>query len=133
MLIADKWRKDKMKDATVAKLALQAATFYETALQSAEGSGAFDRVIVPFEQKLGTPLRSLHQAWTTHLQVKKHHFSAAAQYRASAECKGAGKYGEEIARLQLAEASVKKGMEHSLFKHASSYVQGDMKVRARIC
>ncbi|KAJ3050740.1 pH-response regulator protein palA/rim20 [Rhizophlyctis rosea] len=107
------WHKavvDKLKDAIVAKLAMQAATFYETASQSAEGSGAFDKT------------------WTTHLQVKKHHFNAAAQYRGSAECKGAGRYGEEIARLQLAQASVKKGMEHYLFKHALPHVQGDMKV-----
>ncbi|KAJ3037268.1 Rhophilin, Rho GTPase binding protein [Rhizophlyctis rosea] len=98
-----------MKDGIVAKLAMQAADFYESANETATAAGVFDK------------------AWTTQLQVKKYHFIAAAQYRKSVESQNAGKYGEEIARLQIAQSHVMKAMDSTLFKHASSYVQGDLK------
>ncbi|TPX67068.1 hypothetical protein SpCBS45565_g04044 [Spizellomyces sp. 'palustris'] len=100
---------DKMKDGIIARLAAQAAEFYDLAHQSAVGAGVFT------------------ESWLVHMQIKSNHFRAAAQYRKSQECLASGKYGEEIARLQSAQVYVKKAMDNALYKKASSYVQSDLK------
>jgi programmed cell death 6-interacting protein len=43
--------------------------------------------------------------------VKQLHFEAAAQYRLSQEDLEKSRYGEEIARLKVAEACAKKGLD----------------------
>ena len=43
--------------------------------------------------------------------MKQLHFEAAAQYRLSQEDLEKSRYGEEIARLKVAEACAKKGLD----------------------
>ncbi|KAI9098591.1 BRO1-like domain-containing protein [Phlyctochytrium arcticum] len=100
---------DKMKDAVIARLAAQVAMFYEQAHTNAVSSGVF------------------HDSWLVQMDIKVHHFKAAAQFRQSQVCLAAGKYGEEIARLQAAIGHVKKALNSSSFKKTSSYVQSDLK------
>lgn len=45
------------------------------------------------------------------MQAKAFHFSAVSQYRKSCECISQNKYGEEIARLQVAERLVNSGLD----------------------
>ncbi|TPX34133.1 hypothetical protein SeMB42_g07358 [Synchytrium endobioticum] len=104
------WQKavgDKKSDATIAKLAAQVAEYYDAAHYQAASSNVFT------------------QPWLTHLHVKTLHFNAAAQYRKACEAFSTGKYGEEIARLQLAESCVKKASE--FHKHLGSAVSNDLK------
>lgn len=70
--------------------------------------------------------------WLAHIQTKAHHFKAAAQYRQARFCLNENKYGEEIARLQLANSYIKRAMDGGSFKKASTYVQQDIKVSFRI-
>ncbi|KAI8817046.1 BRO1-like domain-containing protein [Fimicolochytrium jonesii] len=101
---------DKMKDAVIARLAAQAAEYYDVAHQSAVGaSGTFT------------------DAWAGQMQIKANHFRAAAQYRKALDCQGTAKYGEGVARLQYALGFIKKAMEGSSFKKATQYVQADLK------
>ncbi|KAJ3182011.1 pH-response regulator protein palA/rim20 [Geranomyces variabilis] len=100
---------DKMKNLIVAKLAAQAADYYEQAYQSATAAGIFS------------------DAWTVQMQIKGNHFHAASQYRKSIDCGQPGTYGEEIARLQAALGYVKKAMDSSSYKKATTYVQADLK------
>lgn len=51
------------------------------------------------------------KGWLVHLQVKSWHFQAAAEFRKSSECMSQNKYGEEIARLQVAQEYIKKGLD----------------------
>jgi len=51
------------------------------------------------------------QNWIAHLNVKQLHFEAAAQYRLSQEELEKSRYGEEIARLRVAEGLTKKGID----------------------
>ncbi|KAL1921126.1 uncharacterized protein VTP21DRAFT_10842 [Calcarisporiella thermophila] len=87
----------QMKDGVIAKLAGKVADFYEIAYEGATNSAV---------SQLFT------QPWIVQMQVKGLHFNAAAQYRKSCECISQNKYGEEIARLQLAESYVKKGLDY---------------------
>ena len=47
------------------------------------------------------------------MTIKKAHFAAAAQYRRSIDDLAANRYGEEIGRLRVADAVVKKALETS--------------------
>ena len=57
--------------------------------------------------------------WITHINAKKLHFYAAAQYRKSNDAvsgnTGNAHYGEEVARLQEALRSVNKALEKKNF------------------
>ena len=55
------------------------------------------------------------------------HFEAAAQYRLSQEDLEKSRYGEEIARLRVAEGLVKKGLDVNK-KGVSDAVISDLKV-----
>jgi programmed cell death 6-interacting protein len=61
------------------------------------------------------------------MTIKQIHFEAAAQWRMSREELNKGKYGEEIARLKLAESLAKKGL--SAAKGVADAVAGDLRVR----
>ncbi|KAJ9095781.1 hypothetical protein QFC20_006576 [Naganishia adeliensis] len=89
---------EKYKNGLIAKLAIQVSGFYEAALTTAaEGP---------------TPTAHYFPAsWTSHVTVKRYHFEAAAQYRLSMDDLEKGRYGEEIARLQLAETMAKKALD----------------------
>jgi programmed cell death 6-interacting protein len=60
------------------------------------------------------------------MTIKRWHFAAAAQYRKSCEDLGANRYGDELGRLRLAEANVKKAVD-SPKKGTSDALQGDLK------
>ena len=98
---------DKKTDATIAKLAAKVADYYDAAHYQAVSSSVFP------------------QQWIIHVHVKNLHFNAAAQYRKGCEALSAGKYGEEIARLHLAESHVKKAMEYH--KQLGAAVLNDLK------
>ncbi|TPX32747.1 hypothetical protein SmJEL517_g04211 [Synchytrium microbalum] len=109
------WQKavgDKKTDATIAKLAAKVSDFYDAAHFSAVASAVFS------------------QQWIIHVQVKSLHFNAAAQFRRGCEALAAGKYGEEIARLQIAEGHVKKAMEYQ--KQMAPAVLNDLKGLAAV-
>ncbi|CAO3677492.1 unnamed protein product [Umbelopsis ramanniana] len=95
------WQKaaiDHLRDGTIARLAIQVAEYYDSAYDLATNSS----------------ISGLYpQSWLSHMQIKTLHFKAAAQFRKATECISQNKYGEEIARLQLAESYVKKGLDMS--------------------
>ncbi|CAG8511892.1 16671_t:CDS:10 [Acaulospora morrowiae] len=107
------WKKavyEQFKDGTVAKLASQVSAYYDSAHELTTSN--------PDVSKM------LGQKWVTHLKVKSWHFMAAAEFRKSSECTGQNKYGEEIARLQVAESYVKRSFEQS--KHLGEAVLKDL-------
>ncbi|KAI8638127.1 ALIX V-shaped domain binding to HIV-domain-containing protein [Parasitella parasitica] len=92
------WQKaamDQLRDGTIARLALKIAEFYDTACELASNSSISS--VFPRE-------------WLTHMQIKALHFNAAAQFRKSCECISQDKYGEEVARLQLATDFVRRAL-----------------------
>ncbi len=100
---------DKMKDATVAKLAQGVHDLYASALKHAQIANVFPA------------------SFLSTIQVKQQHFAAAAQFRKACDCDDGGRYGEEIARLKLAEACIKKAQDKDLQKTASPVVLGDLR------
>ncbi|CDR39911.1 CYFA0S04e00474g1_1 [Cyberlindnera fabianii] len=85
------WQKafgDKVKDSLIARLALQVSDYYDQALKAVTHSEGF------------------RSEWVSHMTVKKCHFEAAAEYRASLVSVSSSKYGEEVARLQRAQKSI---------------------------
>ncbi|CAG8808105.1 36878_t:CDS:10, partial [Gigaspora margarita] len=107
------WQKavyEKLKDGNVAKLASQVSAYYEAAFELATNN--------PEVSKL------LGQNWLTHLQVKSWHFAAASEFRKSCECISQNKYGEEIARLRVAEGYVNRAFEQR--KHLREAVIKDL-------
>ena len=75
-----------MKDAIIAKVAAQAADFYQEAYRSVtnyEVKGLWDK------------------EWLTHLQCKQGYFIAASEYHQSQVNAAAGAYGEQVGRLQV--------------------------------
>ena len=68
------------------------------------------------------------QSWVSHITIKQMHFEAAAQYRLSQEDLEKNRYGEEIARLRVAEGLAKKGLDMSKSGVADAVIQ-DLKVR----
>ncbi|KAG0100609.1 pH-response regulator protein palA/rim20 [Podila epicladia] len=93
------WQKgalDQIKDGLISKLAGKVADYYDAAFEGATHSSM-------------TVLYS--SAWTNQMQAKAFHFNAVSQYRKACECISQNKYGEEIARLQMAERLVNCGLE----------------------
>ncbi|KAJ3022133.1 pH-response regulator protein palA/rim20 [Thoreauomyces humboldtii] len=99
---------DTMKDAVICRLATQAAEYYDLAAQNATSASVFT------------------EAWIVQMQIKANHFRGAAQYRKASECHASGMYGEQVGRLQVARSYVKKAMETSNYKKATTYVQKDL-------
>jgi programmed cell death 6-interacting protein len=98
--------KDKMKDATIARLAAKVSDYY-----SAAGDWAIKSDAISTE-------------WIHHMDAKHHHFAAAAQYRQSLDCLEKRKYGEEVARLRDSLACVNEALKES--KWVNKTVVGDM-------
>ncbi|KAG0166770.1 pH-response regulator protein palA/rim20 [Apophysomyces sp. BC1015] len=93
------WQKATMgqiRDGAIARLASKIAEFYDTAFELASNSSIQN--IFP-------------KQWLIHMQVKALHFNAAAQFRKSCECISQNKYGEEVARLQLANSHVRHAFD----------------------
>ncbi|KAL7311307.1 pH-response regulator protein palA/rim20, variant 2 [Mucor circinelloides] len=93
------WQKaamDQLRDGTIARLALKIAEYYDAACELASNSSISN--VYP-------------KCWLTHMQIKALHFNAAAQFRKSCECISQDKYGEEVARLQIASEFVKRAFD----------------------
>ncbi|KAI7906675.1 BRO1-like domain-containing protein [Cokeromyces recurvatus] len=93
------WQKaamDQLRDGTIARLALQIADFYDLAYM--QSANAAIQTVFP-------------STWIIHMQIKQLHFTAAAQFRKSCECISQDRYGEEIARLQLAAGFVRQAFD----------------------
>ncbi|KAK9466795.1 BRO1-like domain-containing protein [Lipomyces arxii] len=103
------WQKavlDVLKNSTIARLANQVSEYYAQASEAA----------------LRAP--AIRSEWLYHLSCKKHHFEAAAQYRASADCLAGHKYGQELARLQAALDACVLALADA--KHVAKPVKDDL-------
>ncbi|KAI7851287.1 ALIX V-shaped domain binding to HIV-domain-containing protein [Circinella umbellata] len=102
---------DQLRDGTIARLAIKIAEFYDAAYELATNSSTQN--VFP-------------KQWLTHMQVKALHFNAASQFRKACECISQNKYGEEVARLQIAHSLVKRGFDllKSYFPFSSSASSG---------
>ena len=87
---------DQLRDGTIARLAIKIAESYDAAYELATNSSTQN--VFP-------------KQWLTHMQVKALHFNAASQFRKACECISQNKYGEEVARLQIAHNLVKRGFD----------------------
>ncbi|BGP65975.1 hypothetical protein NBRC10512_007362 [Rhodotorula toruloides] len=98
------WQKavmDRLKNGSVAKLALRVAEFYQQAQQAANlaRAGTGSSAPFPFPEDI-----------SRYLAVKAAHFTAVAQYRRSIDDLGANRYGDELGRLQLADQQLKQAV-----------------------
>lgn len=80
--------RDKVKDSLVSRLAIQVSDFYAKVLANANRSEGF------------------RTEWIHHITVKRGHFQAAAEFRASVVSVSSSNYGEEVARLQRAKNAI---------------------------
>ncbi|GAA6037543.1 hypothetical protein JCM8097_008246 [Rhodosporidiobolus ruineniae] len=94
------WQKavrSRLKNNTVAKLALKASELYGAA------AGQADAAIVP--GVFGVPTDLIR-----YLQIKSAHFAGVAQYRRSLDDSDARRYGDQLGRLQLAEQRLREAV-----------------------
>jgi programmed cell death 6-interacting protein len=92
------WQKavmDGYRDASIAKLAARVSDLYDLAAEAGRYSHAISR------------------AWLHHMSAKHHHFAAAAQCRAAADCLEKRKFGEEIARINDALNCINEGLKET--------------------
>lgn len=89
-------RIDKRKNSIIAKVAAKVAEYYNAAYEGATHSNMSTLFTI---------------AWTSQMRAKALHFSAVAQYRLSCHSIGENKYGEEIARLMVAERLVNSALD----------------------
>ncbi|KAJ1949777.1 pH-response regulator protein palA/rim20, partial [Linderina pennispora] len=85
-----------MKDANVARIAMQVAEFYDAAIES--GSQ-------------GSLTSTIPAGWVDHFKVKRLFFLAEAQTKKANECLAGAHYGEEVARLQAAQELCNQAQE----------------------
>ncbi|BGP58258.1 hypothetical protein JCM8202_000980 [Rhodotorula sphaerocarpa] len=90
------WQKavmDRLKNGTVAKVAMHAAQLYQQARDAAEAiRSTADVASFAFADDL-----------TRHLAYKHAHFTAVAHYRRSLDDLGANRYGDELGRLRICD------------------------------
>ncbi|CAJ0831811.1 2172_t:CDS:10 [Entrophospora sp. SA101] len=99
------WQKaiyDNMKDGVIAKLASQVSHLYDIGYETASNNPEVTKL-------LGQLI--------THLNVKSWYFRAAAEFRKSNECISQNKYGEEIARLHVADGYIRRCLENKKLLH----------------
>ncbi|KAJ2991928.1 pH-response regulator protein palA/rim20 [Globomyces sp. JEL0801] len=85
----------KMKEGVLAKLAIQASTFYSVAHEIAKET----------------------ENWLCQMEAKKYHLAAMASLYKSTECELTGKYGERVAWLQESQSSIKSALDKSIVKY----------------
>lgn len=102
---------------TVAKLAKAVEDLYSQAVDEAKSA------------ELEEGIETFPRTWLNHITVKRHHFAAASQFRKSQDDLSASRYGDEIARLQLAETNVKSALAAAKkgLPTRSEAIQGDLK------
>ncbi|GAA5947758.1 hypothetical protein JCM3775_002946, partial [Rhodotorula graminis] len=96
------WQKavmDRLKNGTVAKVAMRVAELYAAARDAAELARAGSDNAQPF---------AFPEDIMRYLAVKHAHFTAVAHYRRSLDDLGANRYGDELGRLQLADVKLKE-------------------------
>ncbi|GAA5850405.1 hypothetical protein JCM9279_001404 [Rhodotorula babjevae] len=96
------WQKavmDRLKNGTVAKVAMRVAELYAAARDAAELARAGSEDAQPY---------AFPEDILRYLAVKHAHFTAVAHYRRSLDDLGANRYGDELGRLQLADARLKE-------------------------
>jgi len=98
--------KDRLKDASIAKLAAKVSDLYAETGDDAIKSN------------------SISSEWIHHVNVKHHHFAAAAQYRAACDCLEKRKYGEEVARLRDSLNCVNEAVRES--RYVNQAVMADL-------
>lgn len=128
---------EKYKNAIIARLAIKVSEYYDSALRGmTEGTAGIGQyfpsvsknaLYADLDDNLLLPLRTPFQAFKSHLEVKKLHFLAAAHYRMSQDDLERARYGDEIARLRLAEAAVKRALDIAKAGGVSASVAADLK------
>ena len=98
--------KDKLKNISIAKLAVMVSDYYDQA-------GDY-----------GMKSNSITSEWIHHAIAKHHQFAAVAQYRAACDCMGKRKYGEEVARLKDSLKCVNEALHE--VRYISKFVSGDL-------
>ncbi|BGP51757.1 pH-response regulator protein palA/rim20 [Rhodotorula kratochvilovae] len=96
------WQKavmDRLKNGTVAKVAMRVAELYAAAREAAELARAGSESAQPF---------AFPEEIIRYLAIKHAHFTAVAHYRRSLDDLGANRYGDELGRLQLADQKLKE-------------------------
>jgi len=71
---------------------------------------------------------SLVKEWLAQIETKRWHFDAAAQFRKSMDDIETNMYGHELARLQQALSSAKKGYDIARRNRVATSVLNDVKV-----
>ncbi|KAH3666412.1 hypothetical protein WICMUC_005680 [Wickerhamomyces mucosus] len=102
------WKKalgDKLKDSLIGRLAIQVSDYYEIALQLVNRS------------------EGIRTEWVHHMNIKRYHFEAAAEYRAALVSVSNAKYGEEVGHLEKAFKAIKNASSN--LKFGSNYVKQD--------
>ncbi|WOO78376.1 pH-response regulator protein palA/RIM20 [Vanrija pseudolonga] len=95
------WQQAKLqgsyKNTIIAKLSMKVSDYYKSSLAASTGMDIPSQSYFP-------------DSWINHIAIKQLHFEAAAQFRMSQEDLDKGRYGDEIARLRVAEGLAKKGL-----------------------
>ncbi|ODN73147.1 pH-response regulator protein palA/RIM20 [Cryptococcus amylolentus CBS 6039] len=86
------------KNGLIAKLSMKVSEYYKAALSSMNAAEYPSAAFFP-------------ATWVAHITTKQMHFEAAAQFRLSQDDLEKSRYGEEIARLRVAESLAKKGLD----------------------
>ncbi|GAA5829396.1 hypothetical protein JCM5353_008683 [Sporobolomyces roseus] len=81
---------DRLKNGTIAKLAMQVSEYYQEALELAQ------RTTNPFPEE-----------YIGYLRLKSAHFKAVSQYRRSMDDLGSNRYGDELGRLSVSQEILK--------------------------
>lgn len=86
-----------MKDSAIAKLSIQISQFYSSSLSCANSSDY------------------IRLEWVNHIAIKKYHFQAAANYRASLGCLDNFKYGDQVGYLRVASKCCEMAQKHKKY------------------
>ena len=98
--------KDKLKNISIAKLAIMVSDYYAQAMD------------------YGVKSDSITSEWIHHAIAKHHQFAAVTQYRAACDCMEKRRYGEEVARLKDSLRSVNEALHE--VRYVSKVVSGDL-------
>ncbi|KAG8880476.1 pH-response regulator protein palA/rim20 [Tulasnella sp. 332] len=97
------WQKANLANSTnniVSKLALGVSMHYKKALEAIHS-------ILAHAQPL-TLTHGVAQEWRAHIEIKALHFEAVAQFHKAQDDNNGGRYGDEVARLQIAKQCSQK-------------------------
>ncbi|SCV68239.1 BQ2448_360 [Microbotryum intermedium] len=113
----------RLKNGTISKLAVQVYLHYCSALASANAAKT------KLKETQWRGAWAFPESLLSYMAIKAGHFNAVAQYRKSIDDLGANRYGDEIGRLEVADAAVKKTLTVSKRGVADPVIR-DLKVAA---